>query len=1013
MTQDDELRRLRRDLDALFEQAGGMRHRLEGLERQARIEALAETTHEIPKSVVPPPLPPLETPVKPVAPPAASAVRMAPVTPTAKPVHPPQPDRIKTLAAKIPSAERTQSAIQRRIAEEGWEAFVFSYLFPRIGIVLLTVAVVFLLVLAATYSTPIMRVGAGYLVCAGLLGLGRWLEGKYRAYARVLYSGGFALSYFVTFAAHYIPQARVIDSTPFGLALLAAVVAIWAFMAQVRRSRLIATLVTVLGHLTIALAIFESGDIARYSVAGVIVLSAGSAFFLLRNRWYYVGMLGLAGSYLNHAFWAYTVQSGNTVFDFCASTSILTGYFLIFALAELFAPEDLRREKIPLWFRNAYVTMNSVCFLVLGSLTVDHFDFSRGHQDWFRLIYAAVLFLMALAYLRLRERDPLYNIYMTKAVAMLTLGIATIYEYEGTKLTAFLAVETLALLYSARRSGLLVTRVLAFAVAALTLFQGCASAVDEGLIAYANPDYAGHVIPAILAVLAFFAASQLYQRTDWVTRTPHWPSLNTDTQLLLWQLDLLREPPASHRHMQKPAEGLLFPYTYALAGIGMALVYTFYLVEGGHRFAVIGALAFALTILAAILRAKPFGVTALVAVSASLAVGTAEIALDDSTPYWLAALGVVALGLAAVRSDRRLFGDQIGLAFHQLPAAPYFLYGAMAWTLGLLLNVAIDGYLPSALALAAAACAAAGLILLLHPGALACVAVGLHIWAALTWYSATGDPHTVLWQATAWGLAMLALTGDRYFAVQRPLLKTSVFGHILIVVSWALMSRYAWMYAAEDWRMFFECAVAFAFLGYAFGVRSLAGGAVAVGGAAFASLGIVYAAYNSTLPNAPLIASFVACAAFWVVGERLVESAKPKQLADQGRSVSGVCAGAAAVLLVLMLHRIPQLATYFLTISWTVLAFALFGVSLALKQSHYRHAGLGIFILAIVRAGIYDTQNLGGFYRVAAIGFLGAVLLVVGFGYWKAIQLAESQRKADARPREHVTQKIEGEQPKE
>ncbi|GMV91331.1 MAG: hypothetical protein AMXMBFR82_11090 [Candidatus Hydrogenedentota bacterium] len=988
MAQDDELKRLRRDLDSLLEQADVLKRRLEGLERETRLDNLAQSQQpelqDIPLKVAePPPLPPMQSFVK-----QETVAPRPPVPPIPKPE--PKPDTLKRVAAKIPSAERTQSAIQRRIAEEGWEAFLISYIFPRIGIVLLTVAIVFTLVLAARYSTPITRVGAGYLVCAGLLGLGRWLESRYRAYARVLYSGGFALSYFVTFAAHYIEPARVITSTPVALTLLAVVVGIWAFIAQMRRSRLMATLVTLLGHLTIALAIWASGDIARYSVVGVLFLSAGSAFFLLQNRWYYVAVLGLAGSYLNHAFWALTVQGGNTLQDFCLTMAVLSGYFLIFALAELFAPEDLRRTKIPLWFRNAYVTANSACFLILGTLTVDHFDASQGHQDWFRLIFAVVLFAIGIGYLRLRARDPLFNVYMTKAVAMATLGIATI--YEGNTLTAFLAVEMVALLYSARRSGLVVSRLLAFAVAALTFIQGTMAIVDAGAMSYADEGYLRHLIPAALAAIGFFAASQLYQRTDWSSRSPEWPSLNPDTHLLLWQLDLLRSAPATRKHAQKPVDGLLFPYTYALAGVAMALLVSLFLAENGHRFATMGVIALLLTILAAVLRAKPFGLTAIVGVAAALAMGSAEITMSKPEHELALALGVLALGVAAVRADRRLVAEQAGLEFHQLVPSPYFLYGATAWTLGLLLSYAVDDYLPSAAALTGAAIVAAGLVLLLHPRALAAVAVGLQLWAMLSWGVASHETDPALWHGLAWGLTAVAIVGDRYFVWLRNQIRTAAFGNVLAVAAWALMARYVWIYSADEWRPFFECLVSFAFLGYALGVRSVAAAASAIAGAAFASMTIIMLAYDSRLALEPLIAGFLASAAFWVACERLAQLAKEPRIQDAAQVVTGLCSAAAALLLVLMLHRIPQLATYYLTISWTVLAFTLFGLSLLLKQKHYRHAGLAIFFLAIGRAAIYDTQNLGGFQRVAAFAVLGVVLLIVGFGYWKVIAMTQPKR---------------------
>ncbi|MCC6695095.1 MAG: DUF2339 domain-containing protein [Candidatus Hydrogenedentes bacterium] len=984
MAYEDEVKKLRRDLDELIAGATRLGRRLEVLELQARVSAPAVKPIPVAKPATPPPLPPMPSEVPPLAGAPPKREEAAP-----KPEFIAVPHPAQALSKAVERVKPTTKVAKRRIAEEGWERYIGTYILPRVGIIVVTVAVVTLLVLAARESTPITRVGFGYLVCAALLGVGRWLESKYRSYARVLYSGGIALSYFVTFAAHYIPQARVIESRPMALGLLALVVAIWTVVAQIRKSRIVAVLVTVLGHLTIFLSTQAAGGMENYSVAGVVILSLGSAYFLLRNRWYHVATLGLAGAYINHTYWLMTGHGEDTPAVFWTCMGIVSAYFLIFALAELFADENLRRKEMPTWFRTAFVTVNSACFFALGWFTVSGFTYSKPHQDLFRLGFALTLFLFALAYLHLRKRDPLYNVYMTKAVAMATLGLAT--RYGGYTLTAWLAVETVALLWSARRSGLVVTRVLAFAVAALTLAFGYYGAVTTGAIAYTDLDYFKSLIPALLTVVGFFVASQLYQRTDWMTRCPAGLAVNLDTQGLLWQLDLIRDRPKGMVHVTKPCEGLLFPYAYAMGGVLTLLVQTFYLAEDGHRFAVYAAFMLLLTLLTGVLKSKPYGLSAMLLGAACLAVGTIEIGLAQTAPIQFGLSGLVALFAASVRADRKLFEQQDALAFHQLPAAPFFLYGITGWLLGLLISVEIDAYLHSALALLAAAYVAAILVLVLHSRALATVATGLLVWAAIGWFAAGEEPHTAQWHIVLWALVVSALGGDRYVALQQPRLRTQVFGHAAVLTAWVLLSQYAWLAAPEGWGIFWIGLAQFALLAYGLGFRSLAAFGAAVVGVAISSVLLITPDLSREMSESALVLSYMVCALFWVLCERLTAMARAPMIRVNADVLYGFQVGAASLLFVIMLQRAPHLHNY-ITISWTVLAFALFGVSLAMGQRFYRYAGLCIFALAIGRAFIVDTRNLEGFYKVGAFGVLGVILLVVGFGYLQAMARLTPQK---------------------
>ena len=147
-------------------------------------------------------------------------------------------------------------------------------------------------------------------------------------------------------------------------------------------------------------------------------------------------------------------------------------------------------------------------FFTLGSVMMNSFSFSEAHQDLFRFAYAAVLLAVALAYLLPRKGDPLYNVFITKAVAVATLGLAA--RYSGSTLSAWLAVETVVLLVSARRSGLVVTRILAIIVGAIAFLHGMAAFGDLAPVAYHAEPYSALAVQAVLSILAFAAASQLY-----------------------------------------------------------------------------------------------------------------------------------------------------------------------------------------------------------------------------------------------------------------------------------------------------------------------------------------------------------------------------------------------------------------------------------------------------------------------------------------------------------------------
>jgi len=1013
MRYDDELQSLRHELDDLLNRAARMKNQIAAIERDLRLESIAkEQAAPHPPEDAPPSKPVSQSPGMP--PPL-------PVTddhgPLIEPVPVPIPVASPTFASthEEPALPKVSQS-SRKLAQPpaGIEARIGMYWLLRIASVLLAIGVVWTLYYISPHTTPLMRVGFGYGVAAVVLFAGWRLEKKYLPYARVLYASGIGISYFVTFAAHYIDAARIIYSETAGIVALLGVVTLWGVVAQVRRSRIVATLVTLLGHLTMALAFLTDGELARLSIVGIAVLGLGSAFFLLANRWYYVAVVGMIGCYINHTLWFVNLAPTTEQADFNLTFGFLCVYMLTFALAELLSPEDLRRSLVPTKYRTLFVSANSAFFFLLGTAAFHKYDHMLQYRDVVLATYAVVLGLIGLGYLRLRKGDPLYNVYLTKAVSVFTLALAVRYG-QGT-LTASLAIQAVVLLYSARRSGLVVTRVLAFAVAALCVLQALYGWIDVWTVRYDNPEHSRRIVEAMFAVAGLFVASQLYQRTDWSQRSPATLPVSPDTLGLFWKLDLVSEPPRNRVTREKPFDGLLFPYLYALGGLILVCLYSMILAGNAHRVGPLALFVLLATIGAYVLRARPLGLVAMLALAPTLASAFVANVVADNAPVWLIWATTTMVMAASVLGDRRIAGANEGLAFHQMRPSPYFLYCTTALMLVIALLARTESSLHGALYLAIAAAAAAILTTLLHARALATSSIVLLGFAVIGWSVHSDDSATTQWHAIVLIGLGVSIFIDRFYARKVTAESLAPWGAAALAFGWFLVMRYvaalgkdAWWfndvpgpategfgYYADDWQPFAAALVSFAYAGYAAFTRSRTAVTVAGIGALFGSLEIINDSYQRELSTLAIICGYISLAVFWAICERLIVRIKTPRFQPFLQPLCGVAVGFASILLVVMVERIPTLKEYFLTVGWGLLAIVLFAVSLITAQRFYRYAGLGVFLLAILRL-FKDAYELTGVYRPLAFIGLATLMFVVSFGYYYAARLLDT-RKPDAPP---------------
>jgi hypothetical protein len=793
-----------------------------------------------------------------------------------------------------------------------------------------------------------------------------------------------------------VPFARIFASPAPTLTLLGLVVVGWAAAAQIRQSKVIAFLVTVLGHVTILLSTLTLERAGSISLFGLVALSAGSAFFLLRNRWYYVASAGLAATYLNAFVVLSTGHGVSPVRDFTGSMTALALFFLIYAAAELLSPHELRRHGIPAWCRNAFAAANTAGLLVLGTLLVRHYDFTQAHLDAFLFAVSAVLFLFSFAYARMRAGDPLYNTYLVKAVTLATVGLAV--RYSGNTLSTSLAVEMLALLIASRQRGLLVNRILAVSVALVAVLYTLSTA-HETDAAYFTADYWTYAAQVCIAVVSFLAASQIYQRTDWTTRSPRALFRDDDRNELCWQLDLVSERPAGRENVEKVLGGFLFPYVYALAGAAVLWAHSYTLAAHGYRFGAFAWICLGLTVAAWALNAKPYGIAAMVlAMGAALPAGMAELGSPAAFHPFIAIAGLVAMTLVALAYELSRAGIRRGLEFHQHALAPYLLYGGTAVLAGIAITGQLDGF-DSRIWLPVAAAACGLLVFVLHAPALTIVATLFLGWSGvlcLTVMAFAGIDSR--WRLATWILMGVCVFADRLFAEARTRTRLAP---VAAGIALAELAAIAWIFINADapasWVAAGLAMVGFAMAAYGLLLRAPVAVVLAVGMALSASLQHPYLTWASDGVNAGVVLGFVLPTVFWIAIERWLarcdgrpDSVPFRILRALGLDMPSTCSriplAFATALLLIMAYRMPVMLDAniaFITMGFFTVAALFFGLSLAFRASDYRYAGLGVIVLSLARLFLIDMKEQDPLLRVAAFAVVGVGLLVISIGYHK------------------------------
>lgn len=449
-------------------------------------------------SPVTPPSPIDEPPPLPAWVTAAPAPPTEPITPI-EPVSPVEPLPFQAPAPDVPPLPPAppRPGWRDRFRGEEWESLLGGSILNKLGALILVIGLALFLRFSLDTLGPMGKIAVGIFTSGALIAAGMWLERqpRYKVFSIGLLSAGWAMLYFTAFAAHGIPESRVIDSPVVGLAVLLLVGAIMIW----RSLRYESQWVTGLAFFA-AFAALQVDPSSAFAMVASAVLAAGLLAVSNRFGWRIMPLLGILLAYTTVAFLPPSVGFLPGI-----GHPILWVYWLLF---ELFDHWRSRRAPLVSPLDAVQYVLNTLAFVSASLLT------TRGavpeHYSSF-LGLAAVAFAVSAFFRRHRAVDQAEERWwnaagLSLAAASAVAAVAILLRFDRLAATFALFVEGQALFVLAWRTPTALSRWVALAISGLAF--GKLIFVDDaanGLIVWLGYRLNAVTPMGLLMALGFYA----------------------------------------------------------------------------------------------------------------------------------------------------------------------------------------------------------------------------------------------------------------------------------------------------------------------------------------------------------------------------------------------------------------------------------------------------------------------------------------------------------------------------
>lgn len=331
----------------------------------------------------------------------------------------PSEDRIPATPAVVPAARPSGPPLPPPrplpvLAGLNWEQFMGVKLFAWVGGFALFLAVAFFVKYSFDqgWVSPTLRVACGFLTGLGLLVGGVLLKRKeYAVTAHALCGTGVVILYAVSFAARR-PYELIGDGTAFALMVL---VTVTAFLLAVRLPAMVVAVLGLLGGFLTPPLLSTGVDNPLGLFGYIAILDVGLVAVALKRRWHFLVAMAAVGTVLMEFGWAAEFFTPGKVFT---ALAVFAGFNALFLGAVLLAR---RSDQANDWMTGAAVALPLVTFAFTFGL-IGRPDIAARPGVLFAFLLAANLPLLTLA---VRERRCGLAQVVAGAATFLVLAVWT------------------------------------------------------------------------------------------------------------------------------------------------------------------------------------------------------------------------------------------------------------------------------------------------------------------------------------------------------------------------------------------------------------------------------------------------------------------------------------------------------------------------------------------------------------------------------------------------------------
>lgn len=306
------------------------------------------------------------------------------------------------------------------IKDDSLEFKIGQFWLPRVGIVVLSLGIVFLLTFPYKNVTPILPSLFGYILVAGIFWLSYHWRESVSYISRYLKGGALILLYFSTMRLYFFSPNPFLTNLNIELLLLLIIVTVNLYISIRSKSVYLTSVNIFLGYVTAVLS-----NQPYFIFSCLVLLSTASVYFKLKYQWQSLMIQSIILTYLIHLVWFINNPLMGNELQLVSNHEINLLFILIYAA--IFAGGNLLRPKgLP---EDDILIVNTIlnCFgsFVLFSFVI--FTTVKTNQSFY-FVFASLIFLLISIVFWRREKSK-YSTFFYCILCFTTLSVALIYGF--------------------------------------------------------------------------------------------------------------------------------------------------------------------------------------------------------------------------------------------------------------------------------------------------------------------------------------------------------------------------------------------------------------------------------------------------------------------------------------------------------------------------------------------------------------------------------------------------------